>query len=172
MWYGKVGGTYKFLFAAAGHIYTHNTFTGVNTIVGSLTDAKTYFFGFSNKVYVLNGYEYLSWNGTGTFTTVEGYVPLIATATPPTGGGSDNEQINLLNGKRKQSFSGNNTATYTIREANINSVDSVYVDGVLKTVTTHYTVNLTAGTITFTAGNIPATGVDNVVNSIFEVIFD
>lgn len=162
LWYGKVGGLNKFLFAAAGHIYEHNTTTKVNTIVGSLTDAKTSFFSFNDKVYVINGSDYLSWNGTGTFATVAGYVPLIATATPPTGGGSDNEGLNVLTGKKRQSFSGNGTATYTLREANINSVDSVYVDGVLKTVTTHYTVNLTAGTITFTAGNIPATGVDNV----------
>jgi len=45
----------------------------------------------------------------------------------------------------------------------------VQVDGVLKTVTTHYTVavtgtspNITGGTVTFTSGNIPPSGTDNI----------
>ena len=43
----------------------------------------------------------------------------------------------------------------------------VYVDGVLKTITTHYTVtgagSEAGGTVVFTAGNIPASGTGNVV---------
>lgn len=41
----------------------------------------------------------------------------------------------------------------------------VYVGGVLKTITTHYTVSApgSSGTVTFTAGNIPAAGTGNVV---------
>jgi hypothetical protein len=41
-------------------------------------------------------------------------------------------------------------------------VDKVLVDGVEKTVTTHYTVNATKDEVTFTSGNVPPTGINNV----------
>jgi len=160
MWYGKVGGSFHFLFAANGNVYEHNLVTGVNTSIGTLTDAKTSFFAFGGKVYMLNGTEYKSWNGT-TFADVSGYIPLIATATPPAGGGTPNEGLNLLTGKKRQTFSGNGSATvYQLAETSLTSVDVVKVGGVVKTVTTDYTVNLTTGAVTFVAA--PATGVDNV----------
>lgn len=161
MWYGKISGTYHFLFACNGNVYTHNLDTGTNTSIGTLTDAKTFFFAFGDKVYMLNGHEYKSWDGT-TFGEVAGYVPLIATATPPAGGGTDNEGINLLTGKKRQWFSGDGTATvYQLRETNITSVDSVEVGGVAKTVGSEYSVDLTAGTVTFTVA--PPSGTpDNV----------
>ena len=128
--------------------------------IGTLTDAKTFFFSFKSKVYMLNGAEYKSWDGT-TFATVAGYIPLVATATPPTGGGTSNEQINLLTGKKYQTFSGDGAAVdYYVAEAALTSVDAVYKGAVLQTVTTDYTVNLTTGVITFVVA--PLTGVDNV----------
>lgn len=55
-----------------------------------------------------------------------------------------------------------------------NSHLKVYVAGVLKTITTHYTVsgasNPSGGTVTFTAGNIPANGASVVIQRI--VSFD
>jgi hypothetical protein len=158
MWYGKLSGTFYFIFACNGNVYKH--VAGVNTSIGTLTDAPTFFFSFANKVYMLNGTDYKSWDGT-TFAVVAGYIPLIATATPPTGGGSPNEQINLLTGKKRQTFSGNASATaYQLAETALTSVDVVIVGGVTKTVTTDYTVNLTTGIVTFVVA--PATGVDNV----------
>lgn len=165
MWYGKVGGVYRLLFAANSKIYSVDSLlTPSPTIVGTTTvNAKTNFFFFDSKVYILNGTDYMSWNGTGSFTSVSGYIPLVATATSPAGSGTLLESINLLTGKKHQKFSGDGTsATYQLIETNLTSVDQVYVDGVLKTVTTHYTVNLTNGTITFTAGNIPANLSNNV----------
>jgi hypothetical protein len=160
MWYGSINGTYYFLFAANGNVYKHNLTTAVNTSIGTLTSAKTFFFAFGEKVYMLNGTQYKSWDGT-TFGDVAGYIPLIATATPPTGGGVPNEGINVLTGKKRQTFSGDNAATvYQVAETSIASVDQVYVGGVLKTVTTDYSVNLTTGKVTFVVA--PATGVDNV----------
>jgi uncharacterized protein (TIGR02217 family) len=40
---------------------------------------------------------------------------------------------------------------------NVNGTPSIYVNGTLKTVTTHYTISST-GVVTFTAGNIPTSG--------------
>ncbi|MFD0673924.1 hypothetical protein [Cohnella sp. GCM10027633] len=160
MWYGSINGSYHFLFAANGHVYEHDLNTGTNTSKGTLTDAKTFFFAFGEKVYMLNGSEYKYWDGV-TFGDVAGYIPLIATATPPTGGGTENESLNLLTGKKRQTFSGNNSATsYQLAETALTSVDVVKVSGVVKTVTTDYTVNLTTGVVTFVVA--PPTGVDNV----------
>jgi hypothetical protein len=158
MWHGKVAGTHYLLFACNGNVYKR--VADVNTSIGTLTDAKTTFFSFKEKVYILNASEYYSWDGT-TFGVVEGYIPLIATATPPTGGGTPNESLNNLTGKKHQTFSGDAAAVnYQVAEAALTSVDKVYVGGVLKTVTTDYTVNLTTGVVTFVVA--PATGVDNV----------
>lgn len=162
MWYGKLAGTFYFLLACNGNVYKCNLATGVNTSIGTLTDAKTSFFGFGTKVYMLNGNEYKSYDGT-TFATVAGYVPLVATATPPAGGGTANEGINLLTGKKYQRFSGNAVATvYQVAETALTSVDAVWVDGVLKTVTTDYTVNLTTGVITPVPAAKFTLGVDNI----------
>ena len=173
MWFGSVGGTEYFLFAINGHIYKMNdllwedfdgtdVWSTVTTDLGTLTDAPTQFFGFDDKVYMLNGTEYKYWDGS-TFGDVAGYVPKIYIATvPSSGAGVEYESLNLLTGSKRLTYDGDGTATYTLPETAIDSVDYVYVDGVLKTVTTHYTVNLTTGVVTFTAGNYPSTGLDNV----------
>lgn len=162
MWYGKLSGTFYFLFAANGSVYKHDLALGTNTSIGSLTAAKTFFFSFGTKVYMLNGTDYKSYNGT-TFETVAGYVPLIATATPPAGGGTADESINLLTGKKRQKFSGDATATaYQVAETALTSVDAVWVDGVELTVTTDYTVNLTTGVITPVTAADFTVGVDNI----------
>jgi len=173
MWYGNVGGTEYFLFAINGHIYQldnghWNNFVGtetwsdVTTDLGTLTDAKTQFFGFGGNVYMINGTEYKYWNGT-TFGDVAGYVPKIYIGTTPsTGTGTEFEGLNLLTGKKRLTYDADGTATYQLPEISIGSVDYVYVNGTLKTATTHYTVVLATGVLTFTSGNLPAVGLDNV----------
>src|SRR4051812_46875247 len=42
IWYGKLISTYYLLFACNGNIYKH--IAGVNTSIGTLTDAPTFFF--------------------------------------------------------------------------------------------------------------------------------
>lgn len=150
MWYGKISGTYHFLFAVNGKVYEHNLSTGANTELGTLTDAETFFFSFDDKVYMLNGYEYKYWDGT-TFGDVAGYRPTVFIAAPPGGGGTAYEQANLLTGAKRMTFSGDGTSTvYQLPETNIESVDKVEVNGVTQTAGTDYTVDLTAGTVTFT----------------------
>lgn len=168
MWHGNIGGDLYFLFACNGHVYRFNddywlddTTWGewaTNTIdLGTLTDAPTTFFSFAGNVYIINGYEYKKWTGTGSITDVVGYIPKIRVVTKPsTGAGTEYEGINLLTGKKRLTYKADNTAIYKLPETSIDSVDSVYVNGVLKTVTTHYTVNIATGIVTFTAGNFPA----------------
>ena len=105
---------------------------------------------FADKIYLQNGEDYKVWYGTGLFTDVSesAYIPLVYINTPPAGGGTAFDEINLLTPKKHQQFDGDGVAsTYQLAETNIDSIDQVYVDGVLKTVTTDYTVNLTNGTV-------------------------
>jgi len=171
MWYGNIGGTYYFLYAENGHVYrftdnywvddtTWGTYTAARIDLGTLTDAKTNFFAFGGNVYIQNGYEYKKWNGTGSITDVAGYIPKIRIACAPlTGAGTEYEQVNVLTGKKRLTYKADGTAIYTLPETSIGSVDSVYVLGVLQTLTTQYTVVTATGKVTFTAGNIPVASI-------------
>lgn len=163
MWYGLLNGTAHLIFACNGFIYEHNLTTHVNTSLGAVVDAyPTNFFTSNNTLYILDGTEYYQWTGTGSISTVVGYSPTVFTAAPPTGGGTILESMNYLSGQKTMKFSANGSATvYQLPEYNISSIDTVTVNGVVKTVTTHYTVNLTLGTVTFLTA--PTTGVNNVV---------
>lgn len=173
MWHGFIGSTKHFVYAINGKLYKVNSqlwedFDGtdvwstVSTEIGNITDIPTQFFGFDNKLYIINGTEYKYYDGT-TYGDVEGYIPkIIIGATPATGAGTEFEGLNLLTGKKRMTYNGNATATYKLPETSINTVDKVLVDGTLKVVTTHYTVDTSTGTITFTSGNFPAQGLDNV----------
>jgi hypothetical protein len=163
MWYGKINGSYHFLFALNGNVYEHNLTTLINTSIGTLTDAKTHFFAYNNKVYIQNGHEYKYWDGT-TFGDVAGYRPLVRTETPPTGGGTEYEEINVLTGAKRQWFSPDGTATeFLLAEDNITSLDYVknlvtgtnYIEG------TDYSKDLTTGKVTFTV--IPTGGTPNTI---------
>ena len=157
MWYGKINHVYHFLFACNARIYEHNLETHVNTQIGVLADAKTYFFAYSNKVYILNGSQYKYWDGT-TFGDVVGYRPKVYIGTPPTGGGDAFEQVNLLNGMKHQTFSPTSGAVeFKLLEDHIDSIDFVKVNG---TATTAYTSDLTNGKVTLTTA--PGVGQDTV----------
>jgi hypothetical protein len=78
------------------------------------------------------------------------------------------EQRNVLSHYEENTFAGDDTAVYK-PSGTLTSDVKVYVRSgstwTLKTLTTHYTVNTGAGTITFTTGNIPtipSDGADNV----------
>lgn len=162
-WYGSLNGTSHFLYASSGHIYELNLTTNASTDLGIIVDANpTTFFVSNNTLYIMDGTNLYMWSGSGVIAVVSGYVPTVFTAAPPSGGGTILEGINYLTGTKIMKFSGNGSATvYQLPELLINSVDSVSVGGVTKTVGTDYTVDLVNGKITFVA--FPPTGVNNVV---------
>ncbi len=147
-------------------IASARTSLGTSTVyytIGDMTDAPTNFFEFQDKIYALNGTEYKCWTGTGSFTDVadSAYRPLIATATPPSGGGTLVEPANMLTGKKRQKFSPDGIADdFVIAQTSIASIDAVYLNDVLQTVTVDYTVNLTTGTVTFVS--TPTAGTNTV----------
>ena len=152
MWVGELGETEVFVYVCGGKVYNGDT------EIGTLEDDVTRIFEFNKKLYFRNGHEYYYWDGL-TFGTVTGYAPLIRVGTPPAGGGTAYEGINVLTGEKRQSFSADGTSdTYQLAETNVTSIDSVKVDGI--EVTTGITKNTTAGTVTF--GTAPLEGVDNI----------
>jgi hypothetical protein len=162
IWYGSLNGVNHLLFARGGKVYEHDLNTHVDHELGEVEDAyPTTFFVSNNIVYILDGTEFYYWD-TETFGVVEGYVPTVFTAAPPTGGGTILEGINYLTGKKTMKFSGTGSATvYQLPELNIDSVDKVMVGPVEKVENTDYTVDLVNGTVSFT--DEPPLGVNNVV---------
>ncbi len=163
IWSGYVAGTEYIVAACNGHLWSLAESGGIwtKTDIGSIsTTGKVLLFGFGNKLYILDGTDYRFWDGT-TLTSVTGYVPIVATATPPAGGGTPLEQVNKLTGSKRQKFSPTGSATvFQLAETAIASVDWVKINGVMQTLTTHYTVNTSAGTVTFVTA--PATGTNTV----------
>jgi hypothetical protein len=163
LWYGSLSGTAHFLFACGGHVYEHDLSTGDNTDLGTLEDVyPTTFWVTNNTVYIMDGEELYKWTGTGNIETVQGYVPTVLTASPPTGGGTILEGINYLTGTKIQKFSADGDANvYQLAGLNIDSVDSVIVYGEEMEAGEDYTVNLVTGIVAFTEK--PPLGVNNVI---------
>lgn len=149
-WVGKLGIEDAHVYVAGGKIYNNDT------EIGEITDDVTSIFEFNQNLYFINGHEYKVWNGT-ELKDVEGYIPLVKIATTPQGIGTDYESINLLTGKKHQTFSSDGTAKdFYLLETNVTSIDKVLVNGTETTVTK----DLTSGKITFSTA--PTQGVDNV----------
>lgn len=155
LWCGYVAGEKHLLCAAGGAVWD---LTGTPRRIGDIWDDKTTFFGFDDKVYILNGHEYLFWDGAGFVNVVDGYIPCVVTAAAPAGGGTTLENVNRLTGKRRVRFSADGTSVdYHLPEKNLLSVDKVLVAG--EAVST-YTAALETGVVTFTSA--PLAGNDNV----------
>lgn len=146
LWSGYVGGAFHVLAACGGKVWDIDRESWVVTEIGTIEDAPTHFFGFSRKVYILNGSGYYCWNGEGVVTSVAGYVPMVVTAASPAGGGTTLERVNLLTGKRRAQYSPDGESTvFYLPESGIDSVDSV------TGTTISWTVDKTEGTITFSS---------------------
>ena len=129
------------------------------TEIGTIGSGPVSFFTFDKKVYILSG-KYQSWDGT-TLKEVDGYVPLVFINTPPAGGGVVYDEINMLTGKKHQTFNGDGSSKdFYIAQKSVTSIDKVYVDGVEKTLTTDYTVDTTNGIVSFDVA--PQQAMDNV----------
>lgn len=130
VWRGFVAGVEHTLAAYGGYVWDV-TLRGAKPL-GAVTKDETTFFGFDNKVYLLNGHEYLCWDGgaaTG-FTEVEPYIPLVQTATTPEGAGTLLEEVNRLTNKRRVEFSPDGEAMeFKLPEENLNEIISVKLMG-------------------------------------------
>lgn len=155
MWTGFVRGHERFLCACGGKLYNvwdDSSGEFVNTEIGSVNTAgHVHMFGFGGIVYILDGADYLQYDGT-TLKSVEGYRPLIFTVVPPLGGGVALENVNRLCGARRLQISPDGeAASFQLPEKGLLSIDYV------KSTTTGaeldqstYSADLVNGTLTFT----------------------
>lgn len=164
LWAGSIKGTEHVIGAADGHLWRLYK-EGVGWARVDLGDLDTpgtvFFFGYSEILYILNGSQFLQFDGTA-MGPVEGYRPIVSVSVVPTGGGTVYEQVNKLNGKRRCWASPDGTAkTFQLPETGISSVDWVKTrtDGETVAAST-YAVDLEKGTVTFDAA--PAQGINTL----------
>lgn len=157
-WEGMAGSKHHILAAFGGVVFDLEPADSWSTrAVGTCTQDKTSFFGFGEKVYLLNGHEYKSWDGGDetSFKDVAGYIPVTLTATTPGGEGTLLENVNRLNGLRRVRYSPDGEATiFYLPESEIDEVTSV--EGTSET----YEANTADGTVTFSKA--PGKGTNTV----------
>lgn len=120
-------------------------------------------FVYNNLWYFKDGKNYLQYDGT-TIKAVEGYVPTTSIARKPGGGGTIYEDVNLLTGRRINTFlADGESKEYKLDTTNIDTGFAPIVK-VNDTVVSDYKVDYGNGKITFTtAPEAPQTdGQDNV----------
>ena len=170
----KINGMYfyndKVLIHAGTNLFLWDNFpdTPTGTILkNDMNDAKSAFVIFKEKLYIVDGANYLVYDGT-TLKNVSDdnpYIPTITISRSPSGGGEPYQDVNVLQPLRRNSFVADGTSTdYYLDTTNIDEVTEVTVDDVV-IADTEYTVNASAGKIIFTtAPTAPAlSGVDNVI---------
>lgn len=128
-----------------------------------MNNIKSSYVIFDDKLYILDGLNYLVYDGTTLKNVSENaYVPTTTIARSPSGGGEMNEDINVLSEYRINTFVADGTSKDYYLDAQL--IDSIAEVKVNDTVTTSYTVDITAGKVTFntapTAPNLK--GIDNV----------
>lgn len=155
LWSGYINGVFHLVAACNGHLWDIDLEDRTATDKGAIHDGQTFFFGFSDKLYILTGAEYYSWDGEGAPAAVDGYIPIVTTAAPPAGGGTLLEPINLLTGKKRAEYSPDGEATtFQLPENNLDELISV--EGTEIT----YSTDLSKGTVTFSSA--PPKGVNTI----------
>lgn len=138
---------------------------GVKTVLYSgLKEAVSDSFVFENVWYFKDGKHYLQYDGK-TIGEVVGYVPTTTIGRKPTGGGTKHEDVNMLTGRRKNTFLADGVSkTFVLDSRNIDTDFKPIVKISDKLVTSGYEVDYTNGDITFeTAPDAPDTdGQDTV----------
>ena len=156
-------------FVHAGNtLYTWDESNASHTaICETMSDNRSVAFAHGGKMYIMDGNKYrvvAEADGVYTVANVEDgevFVPTTTIAADPSGGGTPFEAVNMLTGKRINSFFSNGTSKdYFLDTQNIDAVTKVVVNGEEKD---DYTVDLTAGKVSLSAAPADSEGVDNVV---------
>lgn len=155
-------------------VFGHDTSLYKLNSDGSTTELYTSMSGntvrgitFNDKLYMLDGTNYLVYDGN-TVSQVEGYVPTITINTPPEGGGTSFEQLNLISSGFRQLFNGDGaTTTFVLAQQDLDATAvEIIADETTLTEDTDFTVDRTAGTVDFSTGTspfgAPADGLENV----------
>ena len=131
--------------------------TNSDILYANMNERKSVSFVFNNRLYILDGKNYLVYDGNSVSKVVDNaYVPTTYISIIPAGENADNgkeyEQRNILTPKFKHTFIADGTTKeFYLNENNLDSVDSVKVYGV-ELSKDSYTVDLVEGKITLTEG--------------------
>jgi hypothetical protein len=167
----KINGIYfyndKALIHAGTNLFLWENFPDTPTgtmLKNNMNNAKSSFVIFNENLYIVDGANYLVYDGT-TLKDVSSdspYIPTTSISRSPSGGGEPYQDVNVLQPLRKNSFVADGTSTdYYLDTTEIDSITEVKVND---TVVTNYTVNATAGKVSFTTAPSAPTlsGTDNV----------
>lgn len=167
LFFYKLNNTTHVLVHAGTKLYKWNNFPNDPTALGGTTllhsgmnPTKSNYFVFKGDLFILDGINYLEYNGT-TLKDVVGTIPTTSYWKNPDGSvnlDSDTDRnyvyqdVNCLSNLRKNTFiaDGNSNDYYLDTQGlDQNYSEIVKVDGTTKTITTDFTVNKTNGIITF-----------------------
>lgn len=163
LWSGNVMGEDVLLAACGGHLWSLHEEDGEWSAddCGELnTDDSVYIFPFAKKAYILNGHEYLEFDGEA-IRPVEGYRPLVAITITPDGGMELLEEVNKLTAKRRVWLSPDGEKNeFPFPEKNLASVDYIIDTTTGQPIYDRTIIDLMSGTIEFE--NAPARGVNTI----------
>lgn len=138
-----------------------------NKLSENMNDEKSSFVVFDNKLYINDGKNYLVYDGETLKNVTEGaFVPTTTISRKPTGGGVLYQDVNVLTGRRKNSFVADGESTEY--ELDVKLIDDEPVKVFVNKTeidSSEFSVNRVEGIITFNnAPESPNTeGQDNVV---------
>lgn len=162
---GQINGVYadykdKTVFAYGTKIYTQVGADQPIEIYSGVSNSKAFFFVYNGILYMLNGSEYLQYDGI-TAKAVDPYAPTVSINRKPDASESTvNESWNLIGRGFKDSFNGDGTTK--VFKLSFTSLDATtVVSNVGGTEGSGFTVDRTNGVVTFTTA--PAAGTNNVI---------
>lgn len=147
-------GIYLYKEAYSAGVYTRTTLYSDMNARHSIAEQ------FNSKLYILDGETFLVTDGTTcTPVTESATVPLIKIAGTPSGGGTILQEVNLLSNKWREKFTGDGSSkTFQLSFDGLDATPLIVKKASLSGSTvvwttltegTDYTVNRTAGTVTF-----------------------
>lgn len=149
---------------SGSNLYTVTSGGKKTIIFSSAKEAVSEAFVYEDVWYFKDGINYLQFDGT-TIKEVEGYVPTTSIARKPAGGGTTYEDVNMLTGKRINTFlADGGSFDFYLDAMNIDTNYPPIVKVNDTVVSSGYTVDYAKGMIKFTqAPDAPLTdGQDNV----------
>jgi hypothetical protein len=174
---GKINGLYedefngRKVFAWGTAIYSQVAAVQPVQLITGLTNAKGYFYVFNDVLYYKNGVDFIAITNAFAAAAIVGYVPTLTVSTPPAGGGTANEERNMIQPGFKQLYTGTAAATaytliFTVLDATLvtaKKIDSGTLAWVDLVEVTDFDVNRTTGIVTFDVAPGEIVGVANNV---------
>lgn len=161
-------GLFFYDYNGATHRIVHsgrNLYDNRVLIYTDMNEYTSFYFVYKDKLYIKDGKNYLVYDGLKC-SNVVGFIPTTHISMSPSGGGTEYQDVNLLNPLTKNGFVGDGESTeYKLDAQGLDNNSEVKVWINDEEVTSGFTVNYSDGTVTFTtAPPEPDTvGQDNVI---------